>query len=101
MRALGLVLRLGFWTAVLCTPLVGSWLAGSLAAFVNGPRWAVVLAALVLFPIGPLAWEAWAALRRRRRLARSDEGQSPGSGGARRRVVHAPPSIGWCCGPSP
>jgi transglutaminase-like putative cysteine protease len=57
------------WIAiVVTTPVLGVWVASSLAAFENGPVWAVVLAGLVLFPLGPAAWEGWSEWRRARRV---------------------------------
>lgn len=70
MQGIGLVVRSGIWGVILCTPLLGFWLASSLAAYLNGPLWAAAAAGLLLFPVGPLLWELWAARRRRRRLAR-------------------------------
>ena len=55
------------WTAfVITTPLLGVWAASSIAAYLNGPVWAVVLAGLLLFPILPLLWELYAHWRRSR-----------------------------------
>ena len=61
----GLV-KLGFFAAILATPLAGAWLASSLAAFNNGSPRLCLLAALLLFPLLPLAWEAFAAARHKR-----------------------------------
>ncbi|MBI5514504.1 MAG: transglutaminase [Deltaproteobacteria bacterium] len=58
------------WTAlVVATPLLGVWIASSLAAWRGLPRTQVVLAGLVLFPLGPVLWELvghWRWLRKRR-----------------------------------
>ena len=60
--AWGLV-KLGLFVAILATPLAGAWLASSLAAYNNGSPRLCLLAALLLFPLLPLAWEAFAASR--------------------------------------
>jgi transglutaminase-like putative cysteine protease len=52
---------------VVLVPALGVWMASSLAAYRNGPVWLAVACGLLLFPILPVAWEAWA----RRRLARA------------------------------
>jgi len=56
--------------AVLCivffaTPIIGFWLASSLAAFQGGPAWLAWTAGAFLFPILPGLWElhAWAYRR--------------------------------------
>jgi Transglutaminase-like superfamily len=53
----GYLLRAIVWGAVVLTPLMGVWLASSLAAYANRPTWLVALAGLLLFPILPFAWE--------------------------------------------
>jgi transglutaminase-like putative cysteine protease len=63
MRALLDVLFAGLIVAV---TLLGVWTSSSLAAYLDGPVWLACLAGLLLFPVLPLAWEAWAARRRRR-----------------------------------
>ena len=71
------------WTAlVVLTPLLGVWVASSLAAYRNGPVWAVCLAGFALFPLLPVAWELRVAWRRR---ARGD--QRPRALTLRDRVV--------------
>ncbi|MEQ1567530.1 MAG: transglutaminase domain-containing protein [Myxococcota bacterium] len=72
-----IAVRIGFWGVVLATPVLGFWLASALVAYVNGPRWAVLLGGALLFPLGPVAWEAWATLRRRRSMARAREALGP------------------------
>ncbi|HEU4535014.1 MAG TPA: hypothetical protein VFS00_12895, partial [Polyangiaceae bacterium] len=63
--ALGSLLKLAWWSLVICLPLCGAWVASSLAAYANKPPWAAALAGLLLFPIAPLAWEGLATWRRR------------------------------------
>lgn len=49
----------------IATPVIGVWIASSLAAASNFPRIWVVVCGLVLFPLGPLAWDAFGTWRRR------------------------------------
>ncbi len=64
--AVGLVLK-GVWIAfVIATPVLGAWVASSLAAYANGPVALAAASALLAFPVLPFAWESWAARRRRR-----------------------------------
>lgn len=54
---------------MIATPLIGVWVSSSLAAYFNQrPEW-VVAAGALLFPVGPLLWEGFAAWRRSRRKA--------------------------------
>ena len=57
------VVKAGLFAAILATPVAGAWLASSLAAYNNGSPRLCLLAALLLFPLLPLAWEAFAAAR--------------------------------------
>ena len=52
---------------MIATPLLGVWVASSLAALRHGPVWLTLVAGLLLFPILPVAWELWSAARRARR----------------------------------
>lgn len=61
------------WVLVVVTPILGVWVASSLAAFLNGPIWLALLTGLLLFPIIPLAWDRWGARRFERRMARRAE----------------------------
>lgn len=58
-----LVFKLLAWIAVIATPLLGVWVASSLAAYLNGPIWLVCAAGLLLFPAAPLAWDLWGTKR--------------------------------------
>jgi transglutaminase-like putative cysteine protease len=75
----GLLWRGAFWLLVAATPLFGAWLASSLAAYGNGRTWMVACSGLLLFPVVPSAWEAYAEYkwrtakkRRQRVLTRAD-----------------------------
>ena len=58
----------GVWiAAMVAAPLFGFWLASSLAAYNNASQWLALLVGLALFPILPVAWEAFASWRRSRR----------------------------------
>jgi len=48
-------------------PLLGFWVASSLAAYRGGATWLPLVVGLVAFPVAPLAWDAFAEYRRRRR----------------------------------
>ncbi len=60
MAAVSFILRFIFWSVVVLTPVLGVWLASSLAAYLDGPRWAAILSGALLFPGLPLLWEFWA-----------------------------------------
>ncbi len=49
--------RLLWFAFVVITPILGVWVASSLAAYFNGPIWAACLVGALLFPLGPLLWE--------------------------------------------
>lgn len=62
---LGLLFKLAWWALVICLPLLGAWVASSLAAYANRPPSTAALAGLLLFPIVPFAWEGLSGWRRR------------------------------------
>jgi Transglutaminase-like superfamily len=62
-----LLLELLWVALVVLAPALGAWTASSLAAYRNGPVWLASTAGLLLFPVLPFAWEAWAASRRRKK----------------------------------
>jgi len=51
------LIRLLFSLIFFGTPLVGFWLASSLAAYLGGPTWMAWTAGVLLFPIIPGIWE--------------------------------------------
>lgn len=64
----------GLWLLlVLLVTLAGVWLSSSLAAYRNGPMWLACALGLLAFPVLPLGWEAWAAMRR----AKKDSVRTP------------------------
>lgn len=63
--ALGWALKAVAIALMIATPSLGVWGASSLAAFLGGPVWLASGAGLLLFPITPLCWEAWAAHKRK------------------------------------
>jgi hypothetical protein len=66
-RLLVLVAKSLWMLFVVATPFVGAWVASSLAAYSNrSVDWAAAMG-LLLFPLLPLAWEAYALVARRRR----------------------------------
>jgi hypothetical protein len=60
------VLKLLWAALVIATPLLGAWVASSLAAYFNGPAALAASAGLLLFPGLPLAWDAWVTRKRAR-----------------------------------
>ncbi|MDB4941780.1 MAG: hypothetical protein JWP97_1314 [Labilithrix sp.] len=60
---LRLALKVVAILVMVLTPLLGIWLASSLAAFGNHATWVPVAAGLLLFPGVPLLWEGAATLR--------------------------------------
>jgi hypothetical protein len=56
---------------MVAVPVLGVWLATSIAAFRNGHIGLVALAGVGLFPLLPLLWDGLGTLRRRRRQRRS------------------------------
>jgi hypothetical protein len=64
--AVGLVLKAVWIAFVITTPVLGAWVASSLAAYANGPVALAAASALLAFPVLPLAWEAWAERRRKK-----------------------------------
>lgn len=80
-RIIGWLFKAIWYAIVIATPFLGVWLASSLAAYLNGPRWAAYLAGVLAFPVLPLMWELVGRLRRRKRgeriRARGDEVRAP------------------------
>ncbi|MCA9708727.1 MAG: transglutaminase domain-containing protein [Myxococcales bacterium] len=67
--ATGVLLKLAFVALAVLLPLLGVWVASSLAAHFDGPLWVSLVAGGLCFPLLPLCWDAWASWRRRRRDA--------------------------------
>jgi hypothetical protein len=65
--ALGLFARALWITFVITTPLLGAWVASSLAAHANGPVALAAAVGLLLFPVLPALWELWGGHRRRKK----------------------------------
>jgi hypothetical protein len=62
----GWLLKLTFAGLAVLLPLLGVWIASSLAAHHDGPLWASLVAGALCFPLLPLAWDLVATWRRRR-----------------------------------
>ena len=62
----GLLLRIPLCLLFYGTPLLGFWLASSLAAFLGGPHYLPWVAGLLLFPIIPGFWELYDWSHRRK-----------------------------------
>jgi transglutaminase-like putative cysteine protease len=63
----GLLLKLAFVGAAVLLPVLGVWIASSLAAHHDGPLWASLVAGALCFPLLPLGWDLFATWRRKRR----------------------------------
>lgn len=63
----GLLFKLAFVAMAVLLPLLGVWIASSLAAHHDGPLWASLVAGGLCFPLLPLGWDLFATWRRRRR----------------------------------
>ncbi len=59
-----LLLKISFWIFVFLTPLLGVWLASSLASYLNGPRWLAIASGALLFPVLPVVWDMLSERRR-------------------------------------
>lgn len=68
-----LFLKLLVWLLVILVPLIGVWVASSLAAYFNGPVWLAVIIGLLLFPAVPLIWDIWASGRFEKKQVRREE----------------------------
>ncbi|MBN2382711.1 transglutaminase [bacterium] len=62
-----LIIKVCTVVLIVSIPVLGFWLASSVAAYYNGPTWLACVAGLLLFPILPLVWEAERAIKRRKR----------------------------------
>jgi hypothetical protein len=71
---LGVLFSVVAWILVLLVPLMGTWLASSLAAYGHQNRIGSVVIGLALFPTAPLVWELASTLRsgKKRWLRRRD-----------------------------
>ncbi len=63
----GMLLKAAFVASAVLLPTFGVWIASSLAAHHDGPLWVSLVAGALCFPLLPLAWDGWAAWRRKRR----------------------------------
>lgn len=78
MKLILLPLRIAWTLFVVLTPLLGVWVASSLAVYLNGPLWAACLAGALLFPVLPLLWELRSSSKfRRKQEAREKDGKDP------------------------
>jgi len=70
-RLLTLPFQLAWTILVVAVPLLGVWLASTLAVYFNGPVWLAILIGVAFFPVIPLVWDAWANVRRRRKASQA------------------------------
>jgi hypothetical protein len=66
LKLIGTILKLGIYAYIFLTPILGVWLASSLAAFSNRSTLLSVIAGVFLFPVLPLLWELWSSYKRRK-----------------------------------
>jgi transglutaminase-like putative cysteine protease len=52
---------------VIAVPVLGVWAGSSLAAYRNGPVWVAIATGIVMFPMLPIVWDAFAQWRRKQR----------------------------------
>ena len=62
-----LVVKVAVGALVLATPLLGVWLASSLAAHAGRSTALPFVAGLLAFPVAPLAWDFWSEYRRKQK----------------------------------
>ena len=67
MKALAVVFKVLAWALMIAAPLLGVWVASSLAAYANARVSWVALSGVLLFPVLPLAWVGLSEWRRRAR----------------------------------
>jgi transglutaminase-like putative cysteine protease len=72
LKLIGTILKLGIYACIFLTPVLGVWLASSLAAFSNRSTLLSVIAGVFLFPVLPLLWELWSSYKRSK-LGKSGE----------------------------
>jgi hypothetical protein len=58
------LIRLILLLAVFCVPVLGFWVASSLAAYINASFWLVVGSGILFFPLLPIAWDLYANRKR-------------------------------------
>lgn len=66
-RVFSIVFKALAWALMIATPLLGVWVASSLAAYANARVSWVAASGLLLFPVLPLAWVGFSEWRRRAR----------------------------------
>jgi len=64
---LGLLVQLVLTALALAVPLLGVWVASSLAVYLQGPLGLAIAVGVAMFLGVPVAWELWAEARRRRK----------------------------------
>jgi hypothetical protein len=74
---LGLLFKLALTFLLIAAPLLGVWVASSLAAYGRFPVWVPLLVGALLFPVGPGLWELRAWYKRRAAALRAPRGLPP------------------------
>jgi len=60
-QLIGSLLKLAVVALVVATPILGVWVASSLAAHQNGSTAIAFVVGVLLFPVAPLLWELWSS----------------------------------------
>ena len=66
LKLIGTILKLGIYACIYLAPVLGVWLASSLAAFSNRSTLLSVIAGVFLFPVLPLLWDLWSSYKQRK-----------------------------------
>ncbi|TNF30221.1 MAG: transglutaminase [Deltaproteobacteria bacterium] len=64
---LGLLLKVVLTAVTVAIPLLGVWVASSLAVYLDGPLWLAITAGALLALVLPLLWELWGEARRKKK----------------------------------
>ncbi|MCU0656559.1 MAG: hypothetical protein MUF64_15300 [Polyangiaceae bacterium] len=72
-----LLFKLGMTLLLFATPVLGVWVASSLAAYSRFPLWVPLAVGVLLFPVGPGLWELGSWARRARAARAGAAGRAP------------------------
>jgi len=69
---LGLLLKIVLTAVTVAIPLLGVWVATSLAVYLDGPLWLAITAGALLALVLPVGWDLWGEARRRKKRKGGD-----------------------------
>lgn len=69
---IGLLFKVVLTAITVAIPLLGVWVASSLAVYLDGPLWLAITAGALLALVLPLAWDLWSEARRRKKKKGGD-----------------------------